>query len=218
MKTTILLALITTTGLSYAQDAVVPVSEPKKAWSADASMWGKLSTDRTLSPAFWGVANYDGFHFEVRGNFDMFDATSCYFGYKVVKAKLGSAELSFTPAVGFVRYGTKSNLGLTSHTVLESKRWRLYTLNQHLLAMSEWTPNITYNWIDFGYHVGPIVLGASAQRYETGHYMNFDAGPSLGFEVKKGDSKFYAKAYAWDFWDEQERYYGLWFGLYLSGD
>lgn len=221
MKTALLSLSLLATALSSAQNsttAQLVTPNSSKEWSVDASMWGSLDADRTLTPAFWGVANYDGFHLEVRNNFDMFDATSCYFGYKVVKTKLGSAELSFTPAAGFVRYSEKSNLGLTSHTVLESPRWRLYTVNQHLLAMSEWTSNITYNWIDAGYNVGPIVLGASAQRYAVGRYMNFDAGPSLGFEVKKGDSKFYAKAYAWDFWDEQERYYGLWFGLYLSGD
>lgn len=221
MKTALLSLSLFATALSSAQNATtaqLATPNSSKEWSADVSMWGALSTNRTLSPAFWGVASYDGFHLEVRNNFDMFDATSCYFGYKVVKTKLGSAELSFTPAAGFVRYDAKSNLGLTSHTVLESERWRLYTVNQHLLAMSEWTSNITYNWIDLGYKAGPIMLGASAQRYEAGHFMNFDIGPSLGFEADKGTSCFYGKVYAWDFWKPDEQYYGLWFGTYLAGD
>jgi len=217
MKTAVVSLMLLASATLEAQMAVIVTPDPPKEWSADVSLWGILTPDRTLYPAFWGVANYDGFHIEARNNFDMPGSVSYFFGYRL-KAKIGSARLSFTPAPGFVRYGEQSNLGLTSHATLESGRWNVYSVNQHLLAMSEWTPNITYNWTDVAYHAGPLTLGASAQRYEAGKYMNFDIGPSLGFVVKKGQSNFYAKAYAWDFWDREERYIGLWFGTYLSGD
>lgn len=189
------------------------VGNPQKTWSADLAMWGYYSAE-TFVPASWNMLYYGDDLFEVRHNFDQTGALSLYYGHRF-KAELGNVDFSFTPALGFTSYDGYSNVGLTSHTILETDKWKLYTINQYNAASSPWTPHILYHWVDFGYHVTDwLLVGASDQYYETGNWSNIDVGPSIGFEF----GNLYGKIYGWDAWSDEDRYYGTWLGWYFSNE
>lgn len=208
--------LATTCTLSMAQESapVQVTGLEKKTWSADLAAWNYLSGE-TFVPASWNMFYLEDNLFEVRYNFDQTKALSLYYGHRLT-SDLGSVDFSFTPAVGVTMYDSLSNVGLTTHTVFQHERWKLYTINQHNLPTSPGASSITYHWIDFSYYLTDwLILGASDQYYQVGDVEgNFDLGPSLGFEA----GSFYAKGYAWDVWSDEDRYYGIWCGWYFSNE
>lgn len=179
----------------------------KQPLSLDFGMWGYAS-EGGFGYASWNMMYVGDNLFEVRHNFDNTNALSLYYGRRI-----GWKNFSFTPALGFVQSSNYSAVGLTTHSVYEGSKIKLYSINQINFASVSNSDNIIYHWVDFGYNLNSwFSIGCSDQYYALGDNDNLDIGPSIGFSF--GD--FYAKTYAWDFWNNQDRYLGVWCGWYFE--
>lgn len=196
--------------LAFAQEKLAaPVAEPATL-AANLGTWATISGDiNDFNPSVIEMTYIGDEFVEVRDNFDAYEAVTMFFGHRW-KKDLGSLHLSFTGALGFIKYDHSSNLGFLTHTAIESKKWKLYTMNQYTGASSHDAFAMLYHRADLDLRIGKLVrIGASDQYREFGIYSNLDFGPSLGFDYKV----YYAKAYAWDPWSESDRYYSIMCGI-----
>ncbi len=186
-------------------------------WSANASMWmwDRAELENPVV-AFRGLVYRNDDLFEFRYNFEQTRANSFYWGHRWnIGKKLG---LSFAPAFGVTTYNTmweygyraRTLIGFTSHTTLDRERWKIYSINQHSFALTHNTTNITYNFTDAAYKVNKwLRVGLAEQIRISGKLDDLDIGPALGAEIGKS---FFVRAYAWDLWSQEERYFGVWWG------
>jgi hypothetical protein len=187
-------------------------------WSLDMGMWGGTSNNnKKFTPSSWNMAYWNDNLIEVRYNFDNTNTVSTYYGRRFGKTTSKGADLSITPALGF-QFATDgtgyTGVALTTHSIAEIKWFKFYTINQYQVDVSGGDDHMFYNWIDLTFWVTDwLNFGASDQIF-YGDDFSYDVGPSIGFEV----GKFYGKAYGWDLWDNDERYFGVWFGIYLSSN
>lgn len=204
--------------------SLTPVTAQEKAHtgSLDISSWGSVdNSGKNVAICPWIVIRRDANFINIRHSFDAPNVLSLYYGHELVKEWKSGAKLSFTPAIGGGMSTDNSGfsaVGITSHTYLEYKKFKIYTINQYLFGASPSTQNSGYNWTDIAFSPTKwLNIGAGDQIFyqpslsDVNARIATDFGPSLGFVL--GD--FYIKAYAWDVWSETDRYYGVWAGIYL---